>query len=233
MKLTPEDIAYLQQSAQTYGYTPQDVSNMQRVINYESSSDPSRWGGKGGRYFGLIQFGPNERQQFHVDTEHPNARNQIDAMWQFMKARGYKPGMGLLNAYSTVNAGSPGHFNASDGNGTVSSHVARMLGQPVSGPAVPTPPLRPMGLMSMGVTQSGQAEAPAPDTSLSPKPPEEDLSGLLKPPAQASNPLAPILSAIQQQAPQDDVVDQQGQAMLQQMQDYHKQMHALAVKGLI
>jgi hypothetical protein len=227
VKLTPEDLAYLAESGARLGYSPQDAANMQRVINYESSADPTRWGGKGGKYFGLIQFGPNERQQFHVDTEHPNARNQIDAAWQFMKARGYKPNMGLLDAYSTVNAGSPGHYKASDGNGTVSSHVARMLGQPVSG--VPTPPSRPMGLLNMA--QSGQAQAPEPDVSLTPKP-EEDISSLLQPPAQTGLNLSPVLSAFANTTP-DVATDEQGQAMLQQMMDYHKQMHALAVKGLI
>ena len=31
-----------------------------------------------------------------------------------------------MDLYSTINAGSPGHYNASDGNGTVRTHVARM-----------------------------------------------------------------------------------------------------------
>lgn len=219
MKLTPEDIAFLQQSAQQYGYTPQDVQHMQRVINYESSGRPDAWGGKGGDYFGLIQFGPNERRQFHVDTEHPNARNQIEAMWQFMKARGYKPGMGLLDAYSTVNAGSPGHYKASDGNGTVSSHVAKMLGQP----AVP-------GLLASTSSRPNQhnttsAPNPVQDTSLVSRQ-EEDLSPYLAPQTRGVSPPVPNISP-------EVATDPQGQAMLQQMMDYHKQLHSLAVKGLI
>ena len=37
--------------------------------------------------------------------------------------------MGLLDMYSTVLAGSPGHYNAKDMNGSVLSHVANMTGQ--------------------------------------------------------------------------------------------------------
>lgn len=124
--MTPQDIAYLRQKAQAAGYNADDLL---KVMNYESSGRPGIWGGKGGQYFGLIQFGPNERKQFGVDTANPSAQNQIDATMKFLAARGFKPGMGLLDLYSTVNAGSPGHYKASDGNGTVASHVAAMSGQ--------------------------------------------------------------------------------------------------------
>lgn len=132
MNLAPDDVAYLQQKAGQIGYNADDLM---RVINYESSGDPGRWGGKGGNYFGLIQFGPNERKQFGVDTQNPNAKNQIDATFNFLASRGFKPGMPLIDLYSTINAGSPGHYNASDGNGTVASHVSKMMGGSVPGPS--------------------------------------------------------------------------------------------------
>ena len=128
--MTPDEIAYLQAKAQSSGYNPNDLL---KVINYESSGRSNVWGGKGGKYFGLAQFGPSERAQFGVDTKNPSATNQIDALFKFLPARGFKPGMGLLDLYSTINAGSPGHYNASDGNGTVSSHVAKMLGATAGG----------------------------------------------------------------------------------------------------
>ena len=96
------------------------------------------YGGKGGKYYGLFQAGPSERAQFGVDTQHPSAQNQIDAFGRFLHARGFKPGMGLMDMYSTVLAGSPGHYNRSDGAGTVASHVAKMMGQPL--PAGSAPP---------------------------------------------------------------------------------------------
>jgi len=119
-----EDIAYLRQRAQQSGYNADD---MLRVINYESSGREGVWGGKNNGYYGLIQFGGPERAKYHIDTQHPNARQQIDGFFQFLHDRGFRPGMSLLDMYSTVNAGSPGHYNASDGNGNVRSHVARMM----------------------------------------------------------------------------------------------------------
>jgi hypothetical protein len=119
-----EDIAYLRQGAQQRGYNADD---MLRVINYESSGREGVWGGKNNGYYGLIQFGGPERAKYHIDTQHPNAHNQIDGFFQFLNDRGFRPGMSLLDMYSTVNAGSPGHYNASDGNGNVRSHVARMM----------------------------------------------------------------------------------------------------------
>lgn len=132
MKLTPDDVSYLQQKAGQVGYNADDLM---KVINYESSGDPGRWGGKNNNYYGLIQFGPEERRKFGVDTENPNAKNQIDATFNFLASRGFKPGMPLIDLYSTINAGSPGHYSASDGNGTVASHVAKMMGGSVPGPS--------------------------------------------------------------------------------------------------
>lgn len=126
MKLTADDIAYLRQASARDHYNPDDAM---KVFSYESSGRPDVWGGKGKNYFGIFQAGPSERKQFGIDTVNPSAKNQIDAFGKFLSSRGYKPGMGLLDMYSTVNAGSPGHYSASDGNGTVASHVASMLGR--------------------------------------------------------------------------------------------------------
>lgn len=138
MKITQEDLAYLRQAAARYGYTPENAADLQRVINYESSGRPDVWGGKGGKYYGLLQFGGPERAKYGVDTVHPSAQNQIDAAFRFLGDRGFKPGMGLLDLYSTINAGSPGHYNASDRPGmTVAKHVAAMSGQPTPETAIP------------------------------------------------------------------------------------------------
>lgn len=140
MNLTSNDISYLRQKASEKGYNADDLL---KVINYESSGRPDVWGGKNNQYYGLIQFGPEERKQFGVDTAHPSATNQLDAAFKFLDARGFKPGMGLLDLYSTVNAGSPGHYKASDGNGTVASHVAAMQGNAVGEPMNIAPAVNP------------------------------------------------------------------------------------------
>ena len=126
MKLTPADIEYLRKAAARDHYNPDDAL---KVFDYESSNRPDVWGGKDKKYFGIFQAGDSERKQFGIDTKHPSAQNQIDAFGRFLTARGYKPGMGLLDMYSTVLAGSPGHYNAKDINGSVLSHVARMTGK--------------------------------------------------------------------------------------------------------
>jgi len=173
--LSPEDIAYLHDQGKAKGYTPEDTNGLLDAIRYESSGRPDVWGGKGNKYFGLIQFGGPERAQFGVDTVHPNAKNQIDAAYKYLSARGYKPGMGLLDLYSTINAGSPGHYNASDRPGmTVAKHVAAMQGQ--STPEQPIAGSAPV--MSAGLA--------VPSVSPPPAVPEDDTSALLA--AEQSNP---------------------------------------------
>ncbi|CAM5774909.1 hypothetical protein LMIY3S_04758 [Labrys miyagiensis] len=115
--------ASITKAAAELGTTPQDLAT---VINYESGFSTERWGGTGGKYFGLIQFGPEERQQFGVHRGQ-SFDEQMGSVVAFLKARGFKPGMGILDLYSTINAGSPGHYDASDGRNTVRGHVAQMV----------------------------------------------------------------------------------------------------------
>lgn len=142
------------------------------IIHYESGGDPSRWGGTGGRHVGLIQFGPNEQKQFGV-TGRESFQEQLLKAEAFMSARGYKPGMGVMNAYSTINAGSPGRFNASDANnggmpGTVADKVNtqfaphyawanKFLGGGMELPAPAGGSSRPAAFGLSGPTQSGGA----------------------------------------------------------------------------
>ncbi|OCC02391.1 hypothetical protein BA190_24000 [Labrys sp. WJW] len=112
----------IRSAAQELGTTPEDLAT---VISYESGFSTTRWGGKGSNYMGLIQFGPAERKQFGVHAGQ-SFEEQMGSVVKFLKARGFAPGMGILDLYSTINAGSPGHYDASDGNGTVRSHVAKM-----------------------------------------------------------------------------------------------------------
>ena len=113
-------------SAQRLGLSPVEWGG---IIHYESGGDPSRWGGAKNpdgtpRHVGLIQFGPDEQRQFGV-TGKESFQDQLPKAEAFLLARGYKPGSGVMNAYSTINAGSPGHFNAYDaGNGGMPGTVA-------------------------------------------------------------------------------------------------------------
>ena len=208
--MTPQDIAYLQSKAKAAGYNADDLM---KVINYESSGRHDAWGGKGGNYFGLIQFGPNERAQFGVDTKNPSAQNQIDATMKYLAARGFKPGMNLMDLYSTVNAGSPGHYSASDGYGTVASHVAKMNGgQSMPGfslayaPQVENPPPGPLSIESIIENTAPKAAKPS------------KITGLLE-----------QLDAEKKQAAEPDYNEE----MKQQMMDLHNRIHEASLQGLL
>src|SRR5262245_6964920 len=101
------------ETANALGMSPEDLAT---IISYESGFKPDIWGGAGGRHYGLIQFGPRERQQYGVDVNDPigSQLGAQGAVARYFQGRGWKPGMSLLDAYSIVNAGSPGRYSASD-----------------------------------------------------------------------------------------------------------------------
>lgn len=111
------------ETARSLGISPVDLAT---AVSYESGFNPNVWGGSGGNYYGLIQFGPEERKQYGVDTN--NVDSQLGpngAIANYMRDRGLKPGMGLMDIYSTINAGAPGLYGRSDaGNGGAPGTVA-------------------------------------------------------------------------------------------------------------
>lgn len=112
--------------AKRFGLDPTDMA---AVMSYETGGtfSPTIMGGTGGQYMGLIQFGPAERKKYGIDKS-STPEKWTQAVGDFLEDRGFKRGMGVLDLYSTINAGTPGRYNASDGNGTVTSHVAQILG---------------------------------------------------------------------------------------------------------
>ena len=118
-------------SAQRIGADPLDLAT---VISYETGGtfNPGIRGGAGNRHIGLIQFGIPEQQRYGA-SQGQSFEEQLPAVEGYLKDRGYQPGMGLLDLYSTINAGRPGRYNASDaGNGgapgTVSDKVNNQMG---------------------------------------------------------------------------------------------------------
>ena len=100
------------ETARALGMDPVELAT---IISYESGFNPEVWGGKGGQHYGLIQFGPTERQQYGVAVGDPASQLGANgAIARYFWDRGWKPGMSFMDAYSIVNAGSPGRFNASD-----------------------------------------------------------------------------------------------------------------------
>lgn len=112
--------------AKRFGLDPSDVA---AVMSYETGGtfSPTIMGGTGGNYMGLIQFGPAERKKYGI-TKASTPEQWTSAIGDFLQDRGFRRGMGMLDLYSTINAGSPGRYNASDGNGTVRTHVEQILG---------------------------------------------------------------------------------------------------------
>ena len=125
-----ELVSAVRASAARLGVSPSDILT---AMSYETGGklDPNQWGGAGGRYLGLIQFGPEEQRKYGVSPG-MGVTDQVNAAENFLRDRGVKPGMGMLDIYSTINAGRPGLYNASDaGNGgapgTVADKVATQM----------------------------------------------------------------------------------------------------------
>ncbi len=104
-------------AAAKIGIKPEELA---ALISFETGGtfNPDKVGGEGNRYRGLIQFGPPERRQFGVYPGQ-SFEDQMNSVVAYFKARGFKPGMGLLRAYATVLTGNAnGNVHARDSNGT-------------------------------------------------------------------------------------------------------------------
>lgn len=119
-------------SAGRLGTTPLDLGT---VISYETGGtfSPSIRGGAGNRHIGLIQFGIPEQKQYGA-SQTQSFEEQLGAVERYLTDRGFRPGMGLLDLYSTINAGRPGRYNASDaGNGGAPGSVADKVNDQMDG----------------------------------------------------------------------------------------------------
>lgn len=105
------------ETANSLGMNPLDLAT---IISYETAGtfDPTKRGPttKWGQHRGLIQFGQPQAKQYGVDWSDP-VNSQLGAgkaVEKYFRSSGWKPGMSVLDAYSIVNAGAPGKYNASD-----------------------------------------------------------------------------------------------------------------------
>jgi hypothetical protein len=123
-------------TAQALGMDPSDLAT---IISYETGGtfDPTQPGPrtKWGQHRGLIQFGEPQAKQYGVDWADPlgSQLGPNGAIVKYFQGSGWKPGMGMLDAYSIVNAGGPGRYNASDtaaggAPGNVRDKVERQMG---------------------------------------------------------------------------------------------------------
>lgn len=102
--LKPEDKAAVLNTARNLGLDPYEFG---ALIHQESGFRPNVWGGAGGAYRGLIQFGPGARQEVGLPSGSMTIAQQLPYVEKYFQQRGYKPGMGIAKAYATVLGGNP------------------------------------------------------------------------------------------------------------------------------
>ena len=124
-------------TANALGISPIDLAT---AISYETAGtfDPLSFGPttKYGQHRGLIQFGVPQAEQYGVSFEtRPQAiSTQLGpgaGIYQYLKAVGVQPGMGLEQIYSAINTGGVNNLNMTDKAaggmpGTVAEKVAGM-----------------------------------------------------------------------------------------------------------
>lgn len=124
--------ALIRQSAGRLGIDPSDLAT---AISYETAGtfDPWKAGPttQWGQHRGLIQWGEPQREKYGVTQDMPVGK-QLEAAEKYLIDAGVKPGHGLLDVYSAINAGRVGRYSASDANnggapGTVADKVANQM----------------------------------------------------------------------------------------------------------
>ena len=119
-----------------------DPIDLATAISYETGGtfDPGKKGPttQWGQHRGLIQFGEPQAKKFGVDFSSSESAlasqlGKDKAIVKYLKASGFKPGMSGMDLYSTINAGAPGRYRASDANnggapGSVADKWTKQMG---------------------------------------------------------------------------------------------------------
>tara|TARA_R110001606_G_scaffold9487_2_gene40944 strand:+ start:463 stop:1203 length:741 start_codon:yes stop_codon:yes gene_type:complete len=125
----------IREAAEELKMDPQELAT---IVSFETagSFSPTKKGPttKWGQHKGLIQFGEPQAKQHGVNWSDPygSQLGADGAIVDYFKAKGYKEGMSLLDAYSIVNAGAAGLYNRSDAGaggtaGTVRDKVEKQM----------------------------------------------------------------------------------------------------------
>ena len=123
------------ETASALGISPTDLAT---AISYETAGtfDPTKAGPttQWGQHKGLIQFGEPQAAENGVDWNDPvgSQLGADGAVAKYLRSAGVKPGMGLMDIYSAINAGRVGRYDASDANnggapGTVADKVNQQM----------------------------------------------------------------------------------------------------------
>ena len=123
-KISTEDATAIRATAQRLGVDPYTLGGL---FEMESSHRPNVWGGAGGKYRGLIQFGPGARSEVGLPDRDMTISEQLPYVEAYFNQRGFKKGMGATELYRTVLVGNPNQ-SGTDSWGTNSDEAAsRML----------------------------------------------------------------------------------------------------------
>ena len=196
--MNPELAAAIIASAKKIGVDPVHLGT---AISYETGGtwDPWKAGPttQWGQHRGLIQWGEPQAKEYGV-TKDMSVSDQMKAVERYLVDRGVKPGMGLMDIYSTINAGSPGLYNRSDAAnggapGTVADKVTSQMGGHVENAR------RLLGVEGapVGALATGAPTAPVPVDPVSPINPTSTSSATpLAPAAPAPSALDNLASAL-------------------------------------
>lgn len=163
-----------------------DPTHLAAVIARESGGNHQVWGGKGGNYYGLIQFGPPERQAYGVrmnmtfteQLEGPVVRYFED---RFKKANVPLKGATLQQLYAAILTGTPkGNIHSSDGHTTVARSLrllqdaavrtAKLFGRAITDAVAFVDPLHIITPAPGHVEKAGKGKKPRVQTARLDKP---------------------------------------------------------------
>lgn len=124
MTLNRQDAQAIASTAQRLGVDPRTLG---ALFELESGVNPNIWGGAGGNYRGLIQFGPGARKEVGLPDRQMSIPEQLPYVEKYFQQRGFKPGKhGTTELYRTVLVGNPGQ-SGTDSFGTNSDKAAKRM----------------------------------------------------------------------------------------------------------
>lgn len=124
MTLKSEDAVAIASTARRLGVDPRTLG---ALFELESGTDPNIWGGSGGQYRGLIQFGPGARKEVGLPSGPMTISEQLPYVEKYFQQRGFQPGRhGPTELYRTVLVGNPGQ-SGTDSFGTNSDSAAKRM----------------------------------------------------------------------------------------------------------
>ena len=124
MSISRDDALAIVETSQRLGVDPGSFAGLMQL---ESGIDPNIWGGDGGNYRGLIQFGPGARKEVGLPDGPMTIRQQLPYVEKYYQQRGFKPGEHDETAlYRTVLVGNP-YDSGTDSNGTNSDSAAQRM----------------------------------------------------------------------------------------------------------